>query len=526
MKSLMVFLAGVVMAEEPPVKLAEQARLQLKMAEGGQVIDNLALTVAGAWMDPGPPGETRDLTFPIDAWQWTAATLRFTPPASGKAELSFIGPWEEQSTGVVWRQEILWDDVEAEGSSVTNGSFSAGIEGWTSPWAPFPPAADWPLAGREVGASWLGRPLVQQLTVEGGKPVTLRFRARAAAPSDRPEMHPVSGKTPAHDWAAALKRGVNLGNCWEAPVGSWGVPYGPEDIDRIADAGFDHIRVPVGWHHRIENGEISPGLLEELEPVLKQAEKRKLHMILDWHGFKALEEDPDGHRQDFIDGWKTIAAHFKAWSPLLAYELLNEPTGGLHGSVLNDLHQQVLTEIRAIDPERIVFLDPGRWAVADQLGQLWIPQSEKRVILTFHCYDPFPFTHQKAAWVGFQSVEDIRFPGPPSSPAQAPVENLARWYAAYSDPEARPNPSSISSVERLLDKAKAWSENFGRPVHLGEFGCVRDADPASRRRYARQVRDAAEKRDIPWSWWEWKVGFGVVDMQTGEPLLIDALTGD
>ncbi len=524
---MVIWTVSVAWAAEVPVKLAEQARLQLKPAEGVELLD-VALTVGGAWMDPGSAeGAMRDLTFPIDHWRWTDATLSFTPTGGGGVELFLIGPWEEKKPGEVWRQEVLWDDVSAAGSEVENGSFATGIEGWSSPWMPFPDEKEWPLEGMEAGASWLGRPLVQTLRVTKDQRVALRFKARAAVPEGFRVMPKGAVDSPAHRFAAKLRRGVNLGNCWEAPVGSWGVPYGPEDIDRIADAGFDHVRVPVGWHHRMDGGGISSELLSELEPVMRRALDRGLRVLLDWHAFRELEENPEAHEARFIEGWKVIAGHFKDWSPDLALELLNEPTAKLHGERLNALHAETLAAIRGIDPERIIVINPGRWAVADQLGLLWIPEKENRVMVSFHCYDPFPFTHQKAGWVGYEEVKDVRFPGPPLEPASAPPEQegLRNWFDAYSDPGSDPNPSSIHSPLRLLRKAAEWSQVFGRPVHLGEFGCVRNADADSRKRYARQMREAAEKLGVPWCWWEWKVGFGVVEMQTGEPLLIDELTG-
>jgi endoglucanase len=69
----------------------------------------------------------------------------------------------------------------------------------------------------------------------------------------------------------------------------------------------------------------------------------------------------------------------------------------------------------------------------------------------------------------------------------------------------------------LLDAAREWSEHFGRPVHLGEFGAHDTADDASRARYLRDVRALAEERRIPWTVWEWKSGFGYWDPSAERP---------
>lgn len=515
-------VAGMMAADAEWVRFAEEGRLQLKAGEAGVPVT--ALTVDGAWMDPGKNG---DVSFPIDWWRWTEVKLRFTPAEGGNVALHLSGPWAEGSP----RQEVLWDDFSAVGTEVVNGDFARGIEGWNSPWKPYPTGQEWPVAGNEaVGASWLGRPLVQELAVKAREPVELRFRVKAAKTPGFRGMKKLEGRTPAHEVAERLKRGVNLGNCWEAPVGSWGMEYTVEDIDRIAAAGFDHVRVPVGWHHRMRDGRITDEFFEEVEPILKRALERGLHIVLDWHAFKEFEEDPEGNQKTFYEGWRQLAEHFKEWPPELCFELLNEPSGKLdraQGGVLNLFYAKTLQVIRAVDEERIVFVSPRKWAVADQLGFLVLPDDERRVIVSFHCYDPFPFTHQQAAWVGFQNVKDVVFPGPPDKPVEVPDDPawLGAWFKDYGDRSSTPNPSSLASMERSLEKARQWSEAFGRPVHLGEFGAVRQADVASRKRYAKAARMAAETRGIPWCWWEWKVGFGVIDAASGKPLLIDELTG-
>jgi hypothetical protein len=449
------------------------------------------------------------------------------PTSDGEIELHLTGPWEEKEPGLLWRQEVLWDDIDLDGAKILNGDFSDKLEGWDSPWRAYPDAGDWPLLGQEVGASWHGRPLTQKLTVRKGRKVNLRFKARAAVPPGFAEPKRLQGETPAHRAAAKLKRGVNLGNCWEAPPDSWGMKYSVEDVDRIAASGFDHIRVPVGWHFRMRDGKIDDDFLAELEPVLDRAIAKGLYILLDWHHFEDLCREPEKNTERFVEGWRVIANHFKDASPRLFFELLNEPNGPLQGEVLNDIHAAALKAIRGISPNRIVVVNPGGWAVVGKLGALRLPDNEDRVIVSVHCYNPFEFTHQGAAWVGLEDLKGVVFPGPPKSPLALPsgMEGRAQWVAAYNSRPTDTNPSSLVEVERLMAEAREWSDAFGRPVHLGEFGCFQTADPESRKRYARGVRTAAESHGIPWCWWEWKAGFGCWDPTAQKPLLIDELIG-
>ena len=75
----------------------------------------------------------------------------------------------------------------------------------------------------------------------------------------------------------------------------------------------------------------------------------------------------------------------------------------------------------------------------------------------------------------------------------------------------------------MLDMARDWSKQFGRPVHLGEFGSHNTADMESRKRYLRDVRTLSEERGIPWTLWEWKAGFGYWNPETNQPRFRESL---
>jgi endoglucanase len=466
--------------------------------------------------------------------------VQFTPSHDGTLELDLNGPWGEARPGVLRQMEVLWDDLSAQGAKLFNGSFEDEADGnpagWDSPWRPYPDANTWPLANREpvagkrVAASWHGRPLVTKLEVKANVPVTLTINARAATTPDFKAPKILPNDTPAHRAAAKLKRGVNFGNGWEAEPGTWGIKYDAKDVDLAADQGFDHLRVPVAWHFHLENGAIKPALLATLEPVLKRALERKLTVLLNWHHYEALVKEPEANRAAFAAGWKTIATHFKDYPATLYLELLNEPNGALDHETLTSVHAQAIAAIRSVSPQRILLANPPQWSSVPGLDRYFLPDGDDRIITSIHSYEPFQFTHQRANWVGYQDLRGISYPGPPATPVAVPdslKENagLVSWLDAYNSRQGADNPCAAAAFEQLLDDATAWSKHFGRAIHIGEFGCFKEADPASRTRYIRDFRLAAEKRGIPWAMWDWKAGFGYWDAEQGRPLLREALFG-
>ena len=546
MKLLLILFASHVslLPAAETIRMPSEARVWLKVPAGQAPLRDVRVSsgmpALASWeKDPAVRERHTDILFPVRWWSWSELSVSFTPAQDGNVELSLLGPWAADENGAMPRQEVLWEGAYATGTEIENSDFD-GAEvgapaGWKSPWGGYPAPDAWPLAqaGKGIAAAWCNRPLVQVLKVKGGKKVTLRLLAKAATPPDFVEPKALGNDTPAHRALARIKRGVNLGNGWEStPSQSWGVRFTSEDIDRIAAEGFDHIRVPVAWHFYLKSSgggiEIDPALLAELEPVLRRALEKKLHVVLNWHHFNDFTKSPTENQGRFISGWETIARHFESWPPGLWFELLNEHCDALSTEAANPIYQKAIAAIRKSNPERMLVVGPGHWNSVGELDKLRLPDADDRIIVTVHNYEPFQFTHQGAGWVGLQKLRGIIYPGPPSTPFQVPDslrENsgVISFIERYNTLPAAFNPCSEQTIRAALDMACEWSQRFGRPVHLGEFGAHDAGDAASRGRYLHDVKSLAEERHIPWTMWEWKAGFGYWDSEMKQPRFRNSL---
>lgn len=536
--TLFFFTIARLTASEP-IQLASEARLWLRVPAGEPPLTNVRVSAGSAnqasWeKDAAARERLTDVNFPIQWWRWSNVAINFTASQDQSVEIVLGGQWSQGPDGKPYRREILWDGFSAEATEIANGNFEnqspTGPASWKSLWGPYLTADAWPLVGAQafdgkfVAASWLNRPLSQTIQVKGGRPVTLHLHAKAATIPGFVAPKIFGKNTPAHRAVASIKRGVNLGNCWEAPPPyTWGVRYTPADIDQIATEGFDHIRVPVAWQFYLKEGtnglEIAPSLIADLEPVLRRAIDKKMHVLLDWHHFDKLTDDPAANRELFVRGWEAIARHFKSWPQALFFELLNEPRDALTTEVANPIYAEAIAAIRKICPDRIIFVSPGKWGNIHELDQLRLPDHDDKLVVTVHCYDPFYFTHQEAGWVHFESLTGITYPGPPARPVVVPAAlegnvGVKNFIHDYNTLPADRNPCSANQIAAMLDLAHDWSEHFGRPVHLGEFGSHNTIDPASRARYSHDVRTLAEARGIPWTLWDWKATFGYWNPKT------------
>jgi endoglucanase len=291
-----------------------------------------------------------------------------------------------------------------------------------------------------------------------------------------------------------LGRGVNLSNMLEAPAGR-GAPVTEATLDTAVRLGFDSIRVPIRWSARAEAEppyRIEPDFIDHVRWVIAEARERGLLVIVNVHHYKELFDDPDGHEDRMTALWTQIASALRDQPDDVLLELLNEPHANLTPERWNALLPRLLDAVRTSNPTRPVLVAPGQWNQIDQLERLRLPD-DPNLIVTIHYYEPFRFTHQGASWIKLNTQEWLGTP----------------WNAT---------PEERAAIDEDFDRAAAWGRAHGRPLHLGEFGAIFKADDDSRERWTRYVRQAAEARDIPWTYWGLQANFGVYDRRAGLPV--------
>lgn len=532
---------------ERAAEVADATRGRLDLFSESVALDGLSLTgpgdsmTAATWVDNlsngvdpvwGRAEHSWAAEFSIAPWFWSPFEVRFVPRISGEMRFHLKGPWVTNAAGRVRVQTVEWDAIRVEGG----GGIEGGFEGMTVPggWRdPGPGAAAGitreAYAGQQSLFTWHDGALEARIPVSAGREVRISGVARSARAIDSgwPDRS-VGLDTPAHRAVRRFQRGMNLGNFLEeAPGSTIQQSFGPADLAQIAAEGFDHVRVPVAWHHHWRQvpggGEFDAVFLARVDALLDQAAAAGLAVLLDWHHHGALMVDRATHQASFVRGWERLSEHFSSRPATVAFELLNEPHGQLEGESLNQLLAETLAAVRSRDPGRTVFVGPGRFQSIEQLPALRLPAGESNVVVSVHCYEPFLFTHQGADWTdGLTPVKGVRYPGVPGMAPVIPA-GLAgwvrQWFAAYNGLPGGFNPASSKAFRPLLTFARDWSLANGRPVHVGEFGIYRAFLPAgdSAVEYLRDMRLALADTGLAWALWEWKAGFGYWDATAGRP---------
>ncbi len=149
--------------------------------------------------------------------------------------------------------------------------------------------------------------------------------------------------------------GINLGNTMEAADGrkdhgvgadpsvyetSWSQPVTTQAmIDGMKAAGFDTIRIPVGWtsgmHVEDKNYDIDKKFMTRVNEIVDYARNAGMYVIINdhwdngWWGMfgSDSEETRNEAMKLYTSMWKQIAENFKDYSDYLIFESANEELG-------------------------------------------------------------------------------------------------------------------------------------------------------------------------------------------------------
>jgi endoglucanase len=307
-----------------------------------------------------------------------------------------------------------------------------------------------------------------------------------ATPALPMEMTMTSTNTPVP--SLPLRRGVNLGNMLEAPdEGEWGLTVHEEYFDLIKEADFDFVRLPVRWSTHAEETEpytIDADFFARVDEVVDWALERGLAVIVDFHHYEEMAWDPWTHKDRFLGIWQQVAGHYQDYPSGVLFELLNEPNDQLDASLWNEYAKDALAVVREDNPTRDVVIGPVSWNAYNWVSTLDMPQDE-HIIVTFHYYLPFQFTHQGADW----------------------VEGSAPWRGTTWEATEAEKAEVISHFVTVAD----WAQRRNVRILLGEFGAYSEADMESRLRWTEFVRSEAERHGFAWAYWEFAAGFGIYD---------------
>ncbi len=284
-----------------------------------------------------------------------------------------------------------------------------------------------------------------------------------------------------------FSRGVNIlgyDPIWKDPAKA---RFKERYFGEIRAAGFDFVRVNLqAFQYMDASNRLPPAWLDRLDWVVKEATEAGLGVILDEHDFNPCSADPEACRPKLMSFWSQVAERYRNAPPSVAFELLNEPHQKLNAAKWNAMAAELLALVRRANPTRAVVIGPTQWNSRDELHSLRLPEDDRNIIVTYHYYHPFRFTHQGASWTNLTDLRDVT------------------WGS----------PSDYADLKKEFAKVAAWAKANNRPILLGEFGAYdKSGTPLPMiAAYNAAVAREAEANGFAWAYWQFDSDFVVYDV--------------
>jgi endoglucanase len=285
-----------------------------------------------------------------------------------------------------------------------------------------------------------------------------------------------------------FRRGVNVLGYDPFWKGSPDARFQMRHFGEIRRGGFDFVRINLfAFSHMDSANRLDPAWLKRLDLVVREATKAGLGVILDEHDFDACSKDVPMCRAKLPAFWRQVAPRYRNAPGSVAFELLNEPHGDLNGEPWNALLAELLAIVRESNPTRTVVIGPTSWNSLAHLPLLRLPEEDRNLLVTFHYYEPFRFTHQGASWTDLKALRGVT------------------WGSE----------SDRAALAADFDKVAEWARANRRPVMLGEFGAYdKSGTPeAMRVAYTAAAAREAERRGFAWAYWQFDNDFTLWDMK-------------
>ena len=306
---------------------------------------------------------------------------------------------------------------------------------------------------------------------------------------------------------------------------------GDAEAEMMARIGLRHVRLCVAPKVIMDaaTGTVLADRAELLEAALRRFQRVGLLVMVDIHNEdRAAELNPDWQKA-FVKFWSALAGRLAAFDPeLTLLEFINEPVFDKREEEWSNLNARLADAVRRAAPRHTLVTSGPNWGGIDGLKKLKL-LPDRNVVYSFHCYDPFPFTHQGATWSG-EAVKPLRGVPYPSSPeAVAPLL-----------PSLEAHPASKAMVEKYgqerwnKDKLAArfrqgieWGAEHRVPLYCGEFGVFPPyAKPEHRANWFRDFGQVLAAHKIGWAVWGWDEGFGLNRRKVDGKPVVDAVVAE
>ena len=252
-----------------------------------------------------------------------------------------------------------------------------------------------------------------------------------------------------------------------------------EDFKFLAHLGATMVRIPFNYRHFEDD--MNPGVYREggftyLDRAVEWAKKHGLYVVLDlhaaqgwqnegWHSDNAANITLLWTNRDYRNRvkrlWASIAERYKDEDHIAGYDLLNEPEAPTI-EVLNEVHHEIVTAIRAVDTAHIIFLEGNNYS-RDFAG--FEEPFDDNLVYSSHQYIPstaagrrYPgmtgSTYIDRAWIEKELLARTTWIVERNRPSW-----IGEFGALYDGPTGSPTGADLARLEALKDQLELFGEH-------------------------------------------------------------------
>jgi aryl-phospho-beta-D-glucosidase BglC (GH1 family) len=304
---------------------------------------------------------------------------------------------------------------------------------------------------------------------------------------------------------------------------------GAEEMKMMRQMGLRHVRLCVAPAVFLDDSDkILPARLAQVDAAIRKFQAADLAVVLDIHNEDRTRLETAGpKREAFKAMWAQLARHYAGWDPeMLILEIVNEPVFDNKESEWFALQKELVQIIREAAPRHTIMASGPNWGGIWGLGKLE-PLEDKNIIYSFHCYDPFAFTHQSATWSS-NNVKPLKKVPYPSSPElvaplmeglPADAQALLKTYGEERWDRARMAKNFAQAID--------WGKKHQAALYCGEFGVYPvAAEPEARARWFRDFGSVLKENGVGWAVWGWDEGFGLNRKKVDGKPVVDAVVAE
>jgi len=294
------------------------------------------------------------------------------------------------------------------------------------------------------------------------------------------------------------------------------------DFRLLKKLGFQCIRVPVAFRHFQTGNSFDPKLFERIDQILRLCHLYGFKLIICYHSGNLDDNNYTSESQFVISLWQKLAKkYYQQSADDLFFELYNEPPH-MNPDIWQNASIEIIKAVRAVDKKRTFIIGASNYNSIYELSRT-TPLNDENIIYTFHFYEPFFFTHQGAEWVGDQTATTgVPFPYnavtfPAFNPKAKNTWGETNYYQYRTD-------GNEQSVKDKLQIVKNWGIKYNVPLLCGEYGVYNKyADPDSRCRYIKAVRQTLKAIQIPGILWDYNGNFSIFEGRPSRANLPDCM---